>query len=176
MWVCVFVENKTLSLLALAGQMFSLMGALGVALDRLVWIMWLSIYFFWYLTYLRTLGPLLLRLKAIYRRVWNSFSLFFFFFLNRLLIRTGSWFWTQVAPPAFLWPGSWWIGQLLLASCPSNPQPKTDYHQHFSTLGTKLVVTSDFTDLRPIYMPSQFDRRITGLMAWCFGWLRPRIL
>lgn len=111
----------------------------------------------------------MLRLEAIYRKVWNSFSLFFF---NRLLIRAGSWFWSRVAPPARLWPGSWLTGQLLLASYPSNPQPKTDYHQRFSTFGMKLVVTSDFMDLGPIYVPNQFDQRVTGLMAWCFGWLR----
>lgn len=93
-------------------------------------------------------------------------------FFYRLLIRAGSWFWPQVVPPALLWPGSWWIGQLLLASYPSNPQPQTDYHQRFSTFGMKLVVTSDFMGLGPIYMPNQFDRHVTGFMAWCSGWLR----
>lgn len=96
----------------------------------------------------------------------------FCFCFNRLLIRTGSWFWPQVAPPALLWPGGWLVGQLLIAAYPSNPQPKTDYHQHFSTFGMKPVVTSDFMGLGPVDMPNQLGGHLTGFLAWRFGWLR----
>lgn len=104
-WLCMFVGNN-LSWLVSAGQTFSTMGAYKVA-----WLVWLTpfiICFFWYWTYLKTFRPFVLTLKAIYRKVWNSFWLFL-----SLLIRTGSWLCTPVGP---LWVRSWFPGQLLLAS------------------------------------------------------------
>ena len=71
-------------------------------------------------------------------------------------------------PHGLLWAGSRCTGQLLPALCPSNPQLKADYNQHFSTFRMKLVVTSDFMDLGPIYMHNQFDGLLTGtdLVFW----------
>lgn len=95
-------------------------------------------------------------LKAIYGKVWNRFSVFVcFLILSWLELAAG--FGPMWPPHGLLWPGSWYPGQLLLVSYLSNPQPKTDYHQHFSTCRMKLVVTPDFMDLGPICTHNQSD-------------------
>lgn len=79
----------------------------------------------------------------------------FFLILSRLELAAG---FGPIGPlPGPLWVESWFRGQQLLALYPLNPQPQTDCHQHCSTFRMKLVVTSDFIDLGPIYMHNQSD-------------------
>lgn len=97
-------------------------------------------------------------------------------FFSPLLMRTGSWFWPWVAPPGPLWIGSWFPGQIFLVSYLWNPQPNTDYNQHFSICRMKLMVTSGLMDLGPVLMPHQLDWLITSLMTWCWAGLAHKLL
>ena len=94
-------------------------------------------------------------------------------FLCRLELAAG--FGPMWSPyPSLLRVGSWFSGQLLLASYSSNPQLTTVGISRLSERNS--WVTSDFMDLGPGHMPNQFDWLITSLMTWCWAGLDHKLL
>ena len=94
-------------------------------------------------------------------------------FLCRLELAAG--FGPMWSPdPSLLWLGSWFSGQLLLASYPLKSTTDYNWHSQFSEWNS--WVTSDFMDLGPGHTPNQFDWLITCLMAWCWAGLDHKLL
>lgn len=87
-----------------------------MALDSLVWLTLFIIYFFLVFGMSYNLYSARLHTESYLQKSLEEFLTF------SLPIRTGSWFWPYVAPPGLLCIGSWFLGQLLLALYPSDPQ------------------------------------------------------